>query len=298
MTALSFPAVLLLALAALTGAALLARFAPGGGAQTAGIAAGSRQATLLVLSLVTASAWAGPFAVIAAFAALSGWALHGLLTLDTPRSSSDRAPRIACYACVPLQYGLVAHGPSDSLFVCLPLVAALGLPLATVLAGDMHALGERLALRFFAVMLAVYAVSYAPALLWLHAGPDAALGGAAVAFVAGIALGGSAAFDVLRVAMCRRFVRLAPRVAAVLSLLVVSVAAAFGGAACAAFTRSAPEMAAAVAACAAACGALGTLVLTAMGRNQPNVRGCVPGRLEAVAFAAPLAFFLLRALGS
>ncbi len=288
MSALPLPALVLLALVAVSGAVLLARHAPGNASRAwrGGMARGL--ATPAVLGTVVAATRFGePFAAMA-FAALSAWMLHGMLDLDAPRSLRDRLPRAACYACVPLQYGLWVAGLTDAFIVAVPVVATLALPIAAVLAGDVRGIGERLALRFFAVLLAVYALSYAVAL-----GHDGVL----TAFVSVAAVTGSATFDALcATARRRQDVRQLRQVDALVVLAVVAALAAGGGAAAAPLSSLDPPTAAAVAVAAATLGALATLVVTAMrhGRAGTPPRCGIPARLEAIAFAAPLVFFALR----
>lgn len=94
-------------------------------------------------------------AVTAGFAAVSAAALREILG---PRAGA------LPYLCVPLQYGLVASGAYGPMALALPLFAALALPLWSVVAGDVRALAERSARCYFAIMVAVYALSHFPAL--------------------------------------------------------------------------------------------------------------------------------------
>lgn len=282
MTAAAWPVVAVAALATLAGALLLGRRWPRSRAdpQPAPVHLGPTFATLAVLA---AASHAGSIALAVTLAALSAWMLHGMLAHEPPRSSRECSLRLACYACVPLQYALVLGAPA-AMPVVLPLVATLALPLFAVVAGDLTALGDRLALRFQAVMLSVYALSFA------------ALADANAPLVVGSALAGSLALDGLRALLRRRTPHRSPRMRAAVALLG-SVAATGAGGATLAPLVSQPAVAAALTAAAAAlCGALGTLTLDAMAHDRPAAaaRCGVPARLEAIAFSAPL----LWALGS
>lgn len=281
MTAHALPAFALLALAAIAAVALLAPRLP---EDAAAVPWRRRLATPAMLAALLASTWVGPLAFACTLAALSAWMLHGMLALDVPRASTDRVSRLACFACVPLQFGLVATGAGGATVV-LPLVAALALPAVTVVAGDLPALGDRLAGRFQAVMLSVYALSFA-------AMPVASGRGAALVVVAAVA--GSIAFDAQHAFMGRRTPHHSPRLRLLVALAVSMLATGAGGATLAPLVAQPAAGTALVAAVAALCGGLGTLVMDSMARSARGVpaRCGVPARLEAVAFAAPLVWAL------
>jgi predicted CDP-diglyceride synthetase/phosphatidate cytidylyltransferase len=283
-TAHALPAFALLALAAIAAVVLLAPRVPEDAATATAEPWRRRLATPAVLAALLASTWAGPLAVACTLAVLSAWMLHGMLALDVPRTATDRVPRLACFACVPLQFGLVATGAGGA-SVVLPLVAALALPAVTVVAGDLPALGDRLAARFQAVMLSVYALSFA-------AMPVASGRGAALVVVAAVA--GSIAFDAQHAFMRRRTPHHSPRLRLLVALAVSMLATGAGGATVAPLVAQPAAGTALVAAVAALCGGLGTLVMDSMARSARGVpaRCGVPARLEAVAFAAPLVWAL------
>lgn len=216
----------------------------------------------------------------ATFAALSAWMLHGMLATAGARTTRERFVRLACFACVPLQYVLVLAAPA-AVLLALPLVATLVLPLVAVLAGDLRALGDRSALRVQAVMLAVYALSFA------------ALPGARAGLVIVAALAGSLALDGLRALLRRRAPHRFPRLRLVVALLGSAVATGAGGGTLAPLVAQPALATALAAAIAALCGALGTLTLDAMAQDRGLRARCgVPLRLEAIAFAAPVVWGL------
>lgn len=237
--------------------------------------------SIATVAALAAALWLAPPVAVLLLAALSAWTLQRMLPVAGSRPG--RIARVACLACVPLQYGLVLGAPAAAPLV-LPLVATLGLPLVAVLAGDLAALGDRLALRFQAVMLAVYAPSFA------------ALPGPHAPLVVLAAVAGSFALDGLRTLMRERSPHRSPRMHAAVALAGSVVATGAGGATLAPLVAQPAAAAALVAAGAALCGALGTLTLDALGRDGHRAVRCgVPVRLEAIAFAAPLLWALGQA---
>ncbi len=232
--------------------------------------------TFVALAVLAVAVAAGPVVRAAALAALSAWMLRGMFALAGAHPARERGVRIACYACVPLQYGLVLGAPA-AVPVVLPLVATLALPLVAVLTGDRAALGERVALSGQAVLLSVYALSFA------------AMAGASAGLVVASALAGSLALDGLRALLRRRTPHRSPRLRVAVALLGSVVATGAGGATLAPWVAQPAIAAALTTATAALCGALGTLTLDAMAHDRGDAVGRgVPARLEAVAFAAPL----------
>ena len=285
MIALPLPAVALAAGALLAALVLVVRRRDDDAGRAPAGPPGPRSlATPAVLALVLGAAWAGPLATSLAFAGLSAWMLQGLLALEVPCTAPPRLPRLACYACVPLQYALVSAAPGAAP-VALPLIAALALPLVTIAAGDLGALGERLAWRFQAVMLAVYALSFAAVgAAWTH-GPG---------LVVLSAVAGSVAQDSLRAWLRRRSPVRSPRLRVLVAMAGSVLATGAAGATVAPFVAQPMAGAALVTALAALCGGSGSLVMDAMAGSRPGApRRCgVPARLEAIAFAAPLVWAL------
>src|SRR5262245_55838616 len=138
----------------------------------------------VIATLAVASLWVHPIAIAAGFAVVSAAALRECL-----RDERGRWPLRMVYACIPLQYALVATGSYGLITLTLPLVAALAFPLVSVCAGDIRALAERSAYRYWCAMVAVYALSHAPALLMLDV-PGRR--GALLVFLVALALAGGA----------------------------------------------------------------------------------------------------------
>jgi len=217
--------------------------------------------TLALVAL--ASPWLPAPVSVAAFAAISAGALGEFLVLSP-------APRTApvLYLCVPLQYALVAADAYAAMMLTLPLVATLALPLWSVGSGDVRALAEGSAQRYFGVMLAVYALSHVPALL--------ALGHGLAVFVVALALLGACVQSRVR--------------RAAFALMIAAALGTLGGAALAWLTPFALTWAAAAGAIAGAAAAGGARVIVAAGAPQLAA-------VAAAAFAAPLLFHYARAVG-
>jgi phosphatidate cytidylyltransferase len=117
-----------------------------------------------LLAIACASLLVAPAAVAAAFAVVSAVALNEALPV-MPRRRGRSLPALAMFALVPLQFGCVAAAAWPLAATCVPLVAALGIPLVAVCARDTANLAEVCAQRYFNVMLYIYALSCAPALV-------------------------------------------------------------------------------------------------------------------------------------
>jgi phosphatidate cytidylyltransferase len=120
-----------------------------------------------VLAVGAAAPWFGAESIIVLFAIVSVTALAGFLALDGTSAAGRPLHVACCYLCVPLQYGFVAAGRYDWFAVVLPLITTLAIPLLTIAQGESRALLERVAERQWGVMVWVYLLSHAPALLIL-----------------------------------------------------------------------------------------------------------------------------------
>jgi phosphatidate cytidylyltransferase len=109
----------------------------------------------------------GENATIVLFAFVSFFALREFITL-TPTRSSDYLPLLlAFFVLLPGQYLLVAHEQYGTFAIFIPVYGFLLLPAAATLAADTHEFLERSAKIQWAMMITVYCISYAPALLLL-----------------------------------------------------------------------------------------------------------------------------------
>ena len=112
---------------------------------------------------------ASPVATTILFGLISFWALREFITLTPTRLGDHRTLFWVFIVFTPLQYLLVALGTrAYGLFsVLIPVYAFLFIPARVALAGDYKRFLERTAKIQFGLMVCVYCLSYAPALLSL-----------------------------------------------------------------------------------------------------------------------------------
>lgn len=122
-----------------------------------------------LMCLVFASSMAlGKVFSVVLFGLLSFLALREFVTL-TPTIRADHAAVFwAFYLLTPLQYLLVGIGWYGMFTIFLPVYAFLFVPIRTALAGEPVGFLERTAKLQWGLMVAVYCVSHAPALLYLE----------------------------------------------------------------------------------------------------------------------------------
>jgi phosphatidate cytidylyltransferase len=120
----------------------------------------------------------GPTGSLVLFGLLSFLALREYVTLIETRRADHRALFWTFFLFTPLQYYLLSI-KWTGFFIVIPVYAFLFIPAAMVLAGDTKAFLERAAKIQWGLMICVYCLSYAPALLMLQVhggyGPDAKL---------------------------------------------------------------------------------------------------------------------------
>jgi len=203
------------------------------------------------------------------FGVVSFLALREFVTLMHTRRSDHRSLLLAFFAVLPLQYAIVGGRWFDLFTVFIPVYVFLALPMASALAGDPERFLERNAKIQWGIMVCVYGLSHAPALLLLE------------------------------------FPRYEGRGAFLLFfLVVVAFTAAWIGAALYWITPFKAGQALAIGFIAAGAGTLGELVMKALKRdagvlywgNRSSVTGAV-GLLDRVAplcFAAPVFFHSVR----
>jgi phosphatidate cytidylyltransferase len=244
-----------------------------------------------------------PAIAIGAFAVVSAFALAEFFAM-APHRRHDTALRNACFVAIPLQYAFVATHSFGLFVATLPLAATLALPLLALRAGDTRDLLDRVAECGWGVLACVYCVSHAAAILMLDIPGGAARSGGLVAFLVVVAK----ADDVYRYAL-RRFSGVAALTqTTTLARIVAGVAgsalaAAALGAALAWLTPFTTVVAAAAALLIALLGTLGRFVMACVDRERPPA-GTVPatawrralGRPGAIAFSAPVFYYLLHAL--
>jgi phosphatidate cytidylyltransferase len=101
------------------------------------------------------------------FGLISLWALREFLALAPTRRADHRGLLWIFFVIVPLQYWLLAIDWYGLFVILIPIYAFLILPVRTAAAGDCERFLERTSEIQWALMICVYAVSHAPALLSL-----------------------------------------------------------------------------------------------------------------------------------
>jgi phosphatidate cytidylyltransferase len=263
-------------------------------------------AAVWVGAVVFWAAWvSGPVGATVLFGVVSFLALREFVTLVKTRRGDHRSLLLAFFGVLPLQYVLVANRNFDLFSVFIPVYAFLAIPVVSALAGDPQRFLERNAKIQWGIMVCLYGLSHAPALVLLdfpgHQGRGAFLLFFLVVVTAGAHLAQTAASRRLR----RRPV--ARHIDRSFSLRAWGIGVAAGallGMAMFWITPFKLGQALAMAAIAAAAGTLGELVMSALKRdagvrywgNTSSVTGAV-GLLDRVAplcFAAPVFFHSVR----
>jgi phosphatidate cytidylyltransferase len=109
----------------------------------------------------------GPIGSVILFALLSFLALREFITLVPTRPSDHRALLWSFFLITPLQYVLVAMHWYGLFTILIPVYAFLFLALRIAISGDTTHFLERVSAIQWALMICVYSLSYAPALLGL-----------------------------------------------------------------------------------------------------------------------------------
>ena len=251
-------------------------------------------------------AWlAGPAGATLLFGAISFLALREYVTLVRTRRGDHRSLLLAFFVVLPLQYVFVANRGFDLFSVFIPVYVFLAIPVVSALAGDPERFLERNAKIQWGIMVCVYGLSHAPALVLLDFPGRRGEGAFLLFFLVMVA---AAAHIAQRAAS--RYLRRRPvarhidRSFSLRAWALGVAAAALLGAALFWITPFKAGQALAMAAIAGAAGTLGEFVMSALKRdagvrywgNTSSVTGAV-GLLDRVAplcFAAPVFFHSVR----
>ena len=251
-------------------------------------------------------AWvSGPLGATVAFGIFSFLALREFITLVRTRRGDHRSLILAFFVALPLQYVLVGVRAFDLFTVFVPVYVFLALPVVSALAGDPERFLERNAKIQWGIMVCVYGLSHAPALLLLDL-PRYAGRGAFLLFLLVMATAAAQIVQELASRKLRRrpVARQIDRSFSYRAWALGVLAAAITGAMLFWITPVDPLRAAAMAALAGGCGTLGEFVMRALKKdagvrywgNRSSVTGAV-GLLDRVAplcFAAPVFFHAVR----
>lgn len=239
------------------------------------------------------------------FGVISFLALREYITLLQTRRSDHRSLILAFFVVLPVQYLLLARRSFDLFSVFIPVYVFLAIPVAGALAGDPERFLERNAKIQWGIMVCVYGLSHAPALLLLDVG-DARGRGAFLLFFLVMVVAGA---QIVQQAASRRLrrrpvARHIDRWFSYRAWALGALAAAALGAALFWITPFKAAQALAIGFIAGASGTLGEFVMRALKKdagvshwgNTPAVTGAV-GLLDRVAplcFAAPVFFHSVR----
>jgi phosphatidate cytidylyltransferase len=251
-------------------------------------------------------AWlSGPLGATFTFGVFSFLALREFITLAHTRRSDHRSLILAFFVVLPLQYMLVGIRTFDLFTVFIPVYVFLAIPVISALAGDPERFLERNAKIQWGIMVCVYGLSHAPALLLLQFPGFEGRGAFLVFFLVVVAV----AAQIVQEAMSRWLRRrpVARQIDRSFSFRGwaggVLAAALVGGSLFWITPFDAPQ-AMAIALVAAGAGTLGDFVMKALKKdagvrvwgNRSSVTGAV-GLLDRVAplcFAAPVFFHSVR----
>lgn len=245
----------------------------------------------------------GGIGSIALFALLSLLALRELITLVESSRADHRALVIAFFIVTPAQYALVATQWYGLFAILIPVYVFLLIPAVLAIIGDTNDFLRRTAMIQWALMICVYAVSHAPALLLLdipgYSGREALL----LFFLALVVQ----LSDVLQYVWGKLLGRhpIAPRVSPNKTwegFLGGAVCATLAGTALYWATPFSPLEAAAMSLTIVVVGFLGGLVMAAIKRDRgvKDYGALIPGhggvldRIDSLTFAAPVFFHLTR----
>lgn len=158
----------LLVVATIVGAVLRARVGDGPNKPTIDNINARIRAWWIMCAVFVVATWAGPLMNVLMFAAASFFALREFLTL-TPTTRSDRVGMLlSFFVLLPLQYYWVATQWYGMFSIFLPVFGFLIVPMAAVLSNDYRDFLARTAKVQWGLLVCVYCVSYAPALLTLR----------------------------------------------------------------------------------------------------------------------------------
>lgn len=121
----------------------------------------------MMVALFAIAFWFGKTVTIVLFALTSFYCLREFLSI-TPTRPEDHRPVVAAfYLFIPLQYWLIATDWQSLFSIAIPVWAFLLLPILSVMKGETSEFLLRSARIQWALMLTVFCISHAPALLML-----------------------------------------------------------------------------------------------------------------------------------
>lgn len=291
--------VALLALASLIGWVLARRVTSDAGRDTVRNLNARIKAWWVMVAIFAVAFVFGKMVTIALFAVVSFIALREFYSLTPTHPSDHAAMAAAFYIFLPLQYWLVAVDWVTMLTIAIPVYAFLALPVLSMVKGVTADFLERAAKIQWGLMLAVFCISHAPALLMLDLGPVRPV---YLLFFLVTVVQLSDVFQYVAGKLVGRH-HMAPNVSPSKTwegLVIGGLAATGVGAALWWITPFSPLEAAGMALAIVIAGALGGLVLSAVKRSlgakdwgkMIEGHGGALDRMDSVTFAAPVFFHL------
>ncbi len=251
-------------------------------------------------------AWVtGPVGATLCFGLFSFLVLREFITLQHTRRSDHRSLIVAFFFVLPLQYVIVATRHFDLFTVFIPVYVFLAIPVLSAMAGDPHRFLERNAKIQWGIVVCVYGLSHAPALLLLNFPRYSGRGAFLLFFLVIVVAVAQVVQDLAANWLRRRPVaRQISRSFSWRAWFIGAFVAAWVGALLYWITPFKAGQALVMAFIAAGCGTLGEFVMKALKRdvgvhhwgNRSGVTGAV-GLLDRVAplcFAAPVFFHSVR----
>ncbi len=120
------------------------------------------------MALIAIAFALGKVGVLVLFAFCSFTALREFITLTPTRRGDHIALATAFFIVLPAQYALIGENFYGIYSIFIPVYAALGMPIIAALRGDTTLFISRIAEVQWGLMVSVFCVSHAPALLTLH----------------------------------------------------------------------------------------------------------------------------------
>jgi phosphatidate cytidylyltransferase len=245
----------------------------------------------------------GKVATLVLYGLLSFFALREFVTLTPTRRGDHLALCLCFYVAIPLQYWLIGVDWYGLFVMCIPVYGFLLLPAVSALSGDTEHFLERNTKIQWGLMLTVYCLSHAPALMLLRI-PGYEGQNLMLLFYLLLVVQLS---DVLQYVFGKLFGKhlLAPQVSrskTVEGLIGGGLSAAGIGAALWWITPFTPLQSALLSLLIVLCGFLGGLALSAVKRSlgakdwgeMIEGHGGILDRLDSVVFAAPVFFHVVR----
>lgn len=121
----------------------------------------------VMLAILGVAFLAGKLGTVILFGAISYFALREFITLTPTRAGDHRTLSLAFFLLTPLQYYLIYIEWYTLFSILIPVYAFLLMPSISVLAQDTEDFLERTAKIQWGVMISIYCISHAPALLLL-----------------------------------------------------------------------------------------------------------------------------------